>query len=142
MDLRTGIGYDVHRLEEGHRLVLGGIEIPCSKGLVGHSDADVLIHAICDALLGAAAEGDLGQHFPDTNPKFRGISSLTLLEAVQERITGRGFRIMNLDAVIIAQEPRLAAHIDPMRSKLSETLSQDMSLINIKAKTNEGLWSL
>ena len=142
MTFRTGIGFDVHRLEEGRRLVLGGVEIPHSKGLSGHSDADVLLHAISDALLGAAGEGDLGKHFPDSDQQFRGISSLRLLESVHELITKQGYSIVNMDAVLIAQEPRLSPYISQMRTILSKALSLDGNAVNIKVKSNEGLGAL
>ena len=139
MKISAGIGYDVHPLQEGRRLVLGGVEIPYEKGLSGHSDADVLIHAVCDALLGAAGEGDLGQHFPDTDPRYRDISSLHLLEQVLELIVRKGYRIMNLDTVVIAEQPRLSSFIPEIRSIMAKTLKLKDTDVNIKAKSNEGL---
>jgi 2-C-methyl-D-erythritol 2,4-cyclodiphosphate synthase len=136
---RVGIGYDLHRLVEGRRLVLGGIEIPFEKGLLGHSDSDVLTHAICDALLGAAALGDIGSHFPDTDPRFRGAASLDLLSAVVDLISGRGLTISNVDAIIIAERPKLAPHIQAMRERLADVLGVELNRVSIKAKTNEGL---
>lgn len=136
---RTGIGYDVHPLRSNHRLVLGGVDIPYKKGLVGYSDADVLLHAICDALLGAVSEGDLGQLFPDTDPRYRGISSLKLLEAVRDRVTAKGYQITHLDTILIAEEPRLNPHIPQMRVTIAECLGLREEAISIKAKTNERL---
>lgn len=137
--LRIGFGYDVHRLVSGRRLILGGIEIPCEKGLEGHSDADVLTHSIMDALLGAAGLGDIGRHFPDTGPQYRGISSLILLGEVRERLAGRGFEVQNVDSTIVAQAPRLSGYIDRMREMLADTLGIDYSRVNVKATTTEGL---
>jgi 2-C-methyl-D-erythritol 2,4-cyclodiphosphate synthase len=139
MKFSTGIGYDVHPLRSGRRLILGGIEIPYQKGLAGHSDADVLLHAICDALLGAVGEGDLGQHFPDTDPRYRDISSLKLLEAVRDRVTAKGYQVVHLDTVLIAEEPRLAPYIPQMRSAVAKCLGLTEAAVNIKAKTNEKL---
>jgi 2-C-methyl-D-erythritol 2,4-cyclodiphosphate synthase len=139
MSYRIGIGYDIHRLVEGRRLFIGGIEIPYIKGLLGYSDADVLIHAICDALLGAAAEGDIGEQFPDTDPKYYGISSRELLKAVDDLIKKKGFVINNIDTVIITQEPRLSPFKEQMRQKIAEILKLQEEAVNIKAKTNEGL---
>ncbi|HXG68348.1 MAG TPA: 2-C-methyl-D-erythritol 2,4-cyclodiphosphate synthase [Blastocatellia bacterium] len=136
---RIGFGYDIHRLVEGRRLVLGGVEIPFEKGLLGHSDSDVLTHAICDALLGAAALGDIGRHFPDTDPRYRGAPSLDLLAAVVELITGRGYAVVNVDAVVLAERPKLAPHIDAMRERLATVLRIDAGKVSVKAKTNEGL---
>jgi len=136
---RIGIGYDIHRLVEGRRLILGGVEIPFEKGLLGHSDSDVLTHAICDALLGAAALGDIGSHFPDTDPQFRGAASLDLLSKVAELISERGLTISNVDAIIIAERPKLAPHIQPMRERLADILGVELNRVSIKAKTNEGL---
>lgn len=137
--MRIGIGYDVHRLVEGRDLIIGGINIPHVKGLLGHSDADVLTHAIMDALLGAAALGDLGTHFPDTSEQYKDSDSLVLLERVKEMLSDLSFKIINIDAVIIAQEPKMKPHIPMMRKKLSQVLSLPLEDINIKATTEEGL---
>ncbi|HWC77680.1 MAG TPA: 2-C-methyl-D-erythritol 2,4-cyclodiphosphate synthase [Blastocatellia bacterium] len=136
---RVGTGYDIHRLVEGRKLILGGIEIPFERGLLGHSDSDVLTHAICDALLGAAGVGDIGTHFPDTDPRFSGASSLTLLAQVCEILEGRGFSIANIDATILAERPRLSSHIQSMRERLASVLKIDVDRVSIKAKTSEGL---
>ena len=137
--LRIGIGEDTHRLVEGRKLIIGGIEIPYSLGLLGHSDADVLTHAIIDALLGAAALGDIGRHFPDSDPQYKGISSMILLEKTIELIDSHGYRVSNIDAVIIAQEPKLAPFIDTMRKKIADVLNVGMEFIGIKATTPEHL---
>lgn len=137
--MRVGIGYDVHRLVENRALVLGGINIPYSLGLQGHSDADVLLHAISDALLGAAGLGDIGRHFPDTDPEYLGISSLVLLEKVREKIKGAGFSVHNVDAVIMAQQPKLAPYIKEMQLKIAQALQVRVEMINVKATTTEGL---
>lgn len=137
--IRTGIGFDVHRLDEGLPLWLGGIKIPHSKGLVGHSDADVLIHAICDALLGAAALGDIGKHFPDTDPAYKGIDSKLLLAHVGQLIKDKGYRISNIDSIVCAQKPKLAPHIDNMRTTLANILELDTDQLSIKATTTEKL---
>lgn len=137
--IRVGSGYDVHRLQEGRRLVLGGVEIPFEKGLLGHSDADVLIHAICDALLGAAAMGDLGKHFPDTANEYQDIDSRCLLEKVKLLLQSEGWTIINIDCTIIAQRPKVAAYIPTMRSNLAQTLTVDLNQISVKATTTEGL---
>lgn len=139
---RIGIGYDIHRLVEGRKLILGGVDIPFEKGLLGHSDSDVLTHAICDALLGAAALGDIGAHFPDTDLRFRGASSLDLLAHVIKLISDRGYAISNVDSTIIAERPKLAPHIPVMRERLAAIMKIDADRINIKAKTNEGLESI
>lgn len=139
MSYRIGIGYDIHCLIEGRKLFLGGVEIPYIKGLLGHSDGDVLIHAICDALLGALAEGDIGQHFPDTDPKYQGIFSLELLKTVLVLVKEKGFRVNNVDTVIIAQEPILSPFKKQIQENLSLALKLKMDCVNIKAKTNEGL---
>lgn len=139
MSIRVGFGYDVHRLVPGRKLILGGVEIPHEKGLEGHSDADVLAHSIMDALLGAAGMGDIGRHFPDTDPRYRGISSLVLLEKVREKLAGQGFAVQNVDSTIVAQAPRLAGHIDRMREMLAESLGVESSRVNVKATTTEGL---
>ena len=133
------MGYDVHRLVEGRKLILGGVEIPYEKGLLGHSDADVLLHAVMDALLGAAALGDIGKHFPDTDPAYRGISSLKLLSCVGELLEENCFFIENIDATIIAQAPKMRPHIDAMRENIAKTLGLDISQVNVKATTEEGL---
>lgn len=137
--MRIGMGYDVHRLVEGRELILGGVKISYEKGLLGHSDADVLLHAIMDALLGAAALGDIGKHFPDTDPEYEGISSVCLLEHVGKLIEGRLYVIGNIDATIIAQKPKMAPHIEKMRLNVAEALHIDIDQINIKATTEEGL---
>lgn len=137
--MRIGMGYDVHRLTEGRDLILGGVNIPYEKGLLGHSDADVLLHAIMDALLGAAALGDIGKHFPDTDPAYKGISSLKLLGHVGELLEKKGYAIGNIDATIIAQRPKMAPHIPAMRANVAEVLHIDEDQINIKATTEEGL---
>ena len=139
---RVGIGYDIHRLVEGRKLILGGVEIPFEKGLMGHSDSDVLAHAICDALLGASALGDIGTHFPDSEPQFAGASSLDLLGRVVELVRESGFRVANIDSVILAERPRLAPYIQTMRERLAAVLSIDVSQISVKAKTGEGLESV
>lgn len=137
--MRVGIGYDVHRLTEGRKLILGGVEIPYALGLLGHSDADVLLHAVMDALLGAAALGDIGKHFPDTDEKYRGISSLKLLAHVEELITGQGYYIENIDATIIAQKPKLRPYIGQMEENIAEALKIGKDQVNVKATTEEGL---
>lgn len=136
---RVGIGYDVHRLASGHRLILGGIEIPFQKGLVGWSDADVLVHAIIDALLGAAASGDIGTHFPPDDPTYKDISSIELLRRVRDMLQAQGWRIGNIDAITIAEEPKLSPFFDLMRHNIAQALLMDENCIGIKAKTNEGL---
>ena len=137
--MRIGIGYDVHRLAEEYRLILGGVEIPHSRGLVGHSDADVLVHAIMDALLGAAALGDIGQLFPDSDPAYRGISSLKLLMQVASRLQAGGYTIVNIDSTILAEEPKLMNYLPQMAENIAETLQISPNLIGIKATTSEGL---
>ena len=136
---RSGIGYDTHRLAEGRKLVLGGIEIPHSRGLEGHSDADVLAHAIADALLGAIGAGDIGQHFPNTNESIRGISSIAILKRVASLVAERKARIINVDATLIAEAPRIAPHTPAMRKKIAESIGVNESDVSIKATTNEGL---
>ena len=138
-DMRIGMGYDVHKLTEGRKLIIGGVEIPYEKGLLGHSDADVLLHAIMDALLGAAALGDIGRHFPDTDPAYKGISSLKLLEHVGALLEEHYFLIENIDATIIAQAPKMRPYIDTMRKNIADTLHIDLSQVNVKATTEEGL---
>ena len=137
--MRIGMGYDVHRLAEDRALIIGGVEIPYEKGLLGHSDADVLLHAVMDALLGAAAMGDIGKHFPDTDPAYKGISSLVLLEKVGELLRENGFIIENIDATIIAQAPKMRPYIDSMRENIARVLEVDISCVNVKATTEEGL---
>jgi 2-C-methyl-D-erythritol 2,4-cyclodiphosphate synthase len=139
MENRIGIGYDIHRLVESRKLFLGGIEIPYIKGLLGHSDADVLIHAICDALLGAVAGGDIGELFPDTDPKYQDISSAELLKKVAQEIISKGYSIVNIDTVVIAEEPNLSAFKKQIQKKLSEILNIKEDCVGIKAKTNEGI---
>jgi 2-C-methyl-D-erythritol 2,4-cyclodiphosphate synthase len=133
------MGYDVHKLVEDRKLILGGVEIPYEKGLLGHSDADVLLHAIMDALLGAAALGDIGKHFPDTDPKYKGISSIRLLEHVGQLLEERGYIIENIDATIIAQKPKMAPHIPQMKANIAKTLHLEEDQVNVKATTEEGL---
>lgn len=137
--MRIGMGFDYHRLIEGRKLILGGVEIPFSKGLAGHSDGDALTHALCDAVLGAAGLGDLGQHFPDTDPKWKGASSLDLLRQVVKLAGQKGTAVAQVDTVVIAQEPKLAPHFDRMREALSRALGVAPSQVNVKAKTTEGL---
>lgn len=137
--MRIGQGYDVHRLVEGRPLIIGGVTIPFEKGLDGHSDADVLLHAISDALLGAAAEGDIGKHFPDTDPAYKDADSLELLRKVGNILTEKRYIIENIDATIIAQAPKMRPHIDEMRAKIAGALDIDSSQVNVKATTEEGL---
>ncbi len=137
--MRIGMGYDVHKLVEGRNLILGGVEIPYEKGLLGHSDADVLLHAIMDALLGAAALGDIGKHFPDTDPAYKGISSIRLLEHVADLLEEHQFLIENIDATIIAQRPKMRPYIDTMRENIAKALKIEADQINVKATTEEGL---
>ena len=138
--IRVGMGYDVHKLTEGRDLILGGVNIPWEKGLLGHSDADVLIHAIMDALLGAAALGDIGKHFPDTDPAYKGISSVKLLVHVAGLLKENGYAVGNIDATIIAQKPKMAPHIPEMRENIAKALGIEISQLNIKATTEEGPW--
>lgn len=137
--MRVGMGYDVHKLVEGRRLILGGVEIPYEKGLLGHSDADVLVHAIMDALLGAAALGDIGKHFPDTDPAYEGADSMRLLEEVRKLLDANNYVIGNVDATVIAQRPKLAPYIETMRENIAARLQIDKNQVNIKATTEEGL---
>ncbi len=137
--MRVGQGYDVHQLVAGRKLVIGGVEIPCEKGLLGHSDADVLLHAICDALLGAAAMGDIGKHFPDGDVRYKGIDSRTLLRQVGALLGGRGYGVGNIDATIIAQAPRMAPHIPQMVQNIAADLGLDRDQVNVKATTTEKL---
>lgn len=139
VSMRIGMGYDVHRLVEGRDLIIGGVKIPYEKGLLGHSDADVLLHAIMDALLGAAALGDIGKHFPDTDPTYKGISSIKLLEKVGELLEENHVFIENIDATIIAQAPKMRPHIDTMRENIAKALVIDVGQVNVKATTEEGL---
>lgn len=137
--MRIGFGYDVHRLVKGRKLILGGVEIPFSKGLLGHSDADVLLHAVCDAILGALAEGDIGRHFPNTDPQYKDISSLKLLAEVSGLLKQKGYTVCNIDSTLIAQKPRLAEHIPAMIDNIARTLACSALQINVKATTSEGL---
>ena len=137
--MRIGHGYDVHKLVEGRDLILGGVKIPYEKGLLGHSDADVLLHAVSDALLGAAALGDIGKHFPDTDPQYKGADSLELLRIVGEKIKEAGYKVCNIDVTMIAQRPKLAPHIPTMRENIARVLSLDVSQVNVKATTEEHL---
>jgi 2-C-methyl-D-erythritol 2,4-cyclodiphosphate synthase len=138
-NLRVGIGYDVHPLVPGRKLILGGTEIPFSKGLEGWSDADALTHAVMDALLGAAALGDIGQHFPSGEPEYEGISSIVLLEQVVEKLEERDYKVVNIDATVVAEKPRLREYIDDMRHNLSHVLGLDMDRVSVKASTNNGV---
>jgi len=140
--MRIGIGYDVHRLVKGRKLILGGTEIPYAKGLLGHSDADVLIHAVCDALLGAAGLGDIGGYFPDTDPDLESISSLTLLGKVLELLRANGFSIVNIDTTLIAESPKLQPYLESMRNNIAGVLDFDPQSLNIKATTTEGLGTI
>jgi len=137
--MRVGIGYDVHPLVEGKKLFLGGIEIPYSKGLLGHSDGDVLIHAICDAILGAISEGDIGVHFPDSGEIIRGINSIKILSYVMELVKKKGFKVVNIDAVIAAEEPKIHPHRELIRKNIAKILNVDIDMVGIKGKTKEGL---
>ncbi|MBI1921433.1 MAG: 2-C-methyl-D-erythritol 2,4-cyclodiphosphate synthase [Geobacter sp.] len=137
--MRIGHGYDVHRLVEGRKLIIGGVDIPYEKGLLGHSDADVLLHAISDAILGAIAEGDIGRHFPDTDPCYKGADSVKLLTHVMALADGKGYRVGNVDATIIAQRPKMAPHIAQMRENIAQALDCDVDRINVKATTTEEL---
>ncbi|MCM1282539.1 MAG: 2-C-methyl-D-erythritol 2,4-cyclodiphosphate synthase [Muribaculaceae bacterium] len=137
--MRVGMGYDVHRLTEGRRLVLGGVEVPHTLGLLGHSDADVLVHAIMDALLGAAALGDIGKHFPDDDPAYEGISSIRLLERVRDLVAEEGYVVENVDATIIAQKPKLRPYMEAMEKNIAQALEIAEDQVNLKATTEEGL---
>lgn len=137
--MRIGHGYDVHRLVEGRNLILGGVKIPHSVGLLGHSDADVLLHAVSDALLGAAGLGDIGKHFPDTDPQYKGADSLMLLQIVGRKVAQAGYRISNIDVTMIAQAPKLRPHIETMERNIAAALELDVSRINVKATTEERL---
>lgn len=140
--MKVGYGYDIHKLTSGRKLIIGGVEIPYSKGLLGHTDADVLTHAIIDALLGAAGLGDIGQHFPDTDLKWKGANSLSLLEAVFLSLKNQGYKLVNIDSTIVIEEPKLANHTEDMKYKLSKVMGVKENQINIKVKTNEGLDSV
>ena len=137
--IRVGLGYDVHKLVEGRKLILGGVDIPYEKGLLGHSDADVLLHAITDALFGAAALGDIGSHFPDTDPRYKGADSLKLLEVCGTELREYGWKIGNIDAVIVAQRPKLLPYVPQMRENIARVLGIDISQVSVKGKTEEGL---
>ncbi|MES0445157.1 MAG: 2-C-methyl-D-erythritol 2,4-cyclodiphosphate synthase [Desulfobacterales bacterium] len=137
--MRIGMGYDVHRLVEGRKLVLGGVTIPFEKGLLGHSDADVLVHAVCDALLGAAGLGDIGLHFPDTDSEYKDVASIKILAKTYELISAKGFSIMNLDSTIFADAPKLSPYRDAMQKNISRTIEIEQDRVNVKATTFEGL---
>ena len=137
--MRVGLGYDVHKLVEGRKLIIGGVDIPYERGLLGHSDADVLIHAVMDSILGALALGDIGKHFPDTDEKYKGADSMKLLEFVYNLINEKGYNIGNIDCTIIAQSPKMAPHIQNMRENIAKTLNTSIENINVKATTEEGL---
>ncbi len=140
--IRCGIGYDAHRLVEGRKLILGGVEIPFERGLDGHSDADVLLHAIADALLGAMGQGDIGKHFPNDDETIRGISSLEILSKVRTLLAGKNARTINIDATVVAEAPKLQPYIEEMRAKIAKVITCEVDRINIKATTNEGLGAL
>ena len=140
--MRTGIGFDTHRLVDNRKLILGGVEIAHPQGLLGHSDADVLTHAIMDALLGAIADGDIGQHFPDSDPQWAGADSLLLLKAVTERLRSKGWRIGNIDATVLAERPKLMPHIPAMREQLAQAMAIDVDAVSVKATTVEGLGAI
>jgi 2-C-methyl-D-erythritol 2,4-cyclodiphosphate synthase len=137
--MRIGIGFDVHRLTDGRRLVLGGIEVPFKKGLLGHSDGDVLLHAISDAILGALSEGDIGAHFPDTDRNTEGMDSTVILGRVCAIARGRGYRVVNVDSVVVAQEPKIAPYREAMKERIAEVLSINAGMVGLKGKTTEGL---
>ena len=137
--MRIGIGYDVHRLVEDRKLILGGVEIPYEKGLLGHSDADVLVHAVMDALLGAAALGDIGQHFPDNDPQYKGISSILLLEKVGQLLNEKGYRVVNVDSIVIAQNPKLLPYRPQMAENMAQALGIPVDCVSVKATTEEGM---
>ena len=137
--MRIGHGYDVHRFEEGRKLILGGVELDFALGLLGHSDADVLLHAVCDALLGAAGLGDIGRHFPDTDPQYKGADSLKLLQIVGEKIAAKGYRVSNIDITVLAQKPKLKDYISRMEENIARVLDLDRCRVNVKATTEEGL---
>ena len=137
--MRIGIGYDIHPLGPERKLILGGMEIPHTQGLIGHSDADALIHSVCDALLGAMSEGDLGKHYPSSDPRYKDISSVVLLEEIATMLSRKRYRLVNLDTVIIAQAPRLSPFLDAMRSRMAEVLKVPLDCVNVKVKSGEGL---
>ena len=137
--MRIGNGYDVHRLVEGRKLILGGVEIDYPRGLLGHSDADVLLHAIIDAMLGAAALGDIGRHFPDTDQSIKGIDSGVMLRRVNQLLASKNYRVVNVDSIVVAQRPKLAPHIQSMRERIAELLELEVDRVSVKAKTEEGL---
>jgi len=139
---RFGFGYDIHRFSRDRKLILGGVQIPSELGLLGHSDADVLLHAICDALLGAAALGDIGQHFPDTDPRFKGASSLSFLAATRELLVAAGYHVVNIDSTLVLQSPKIAPHVPAMRQQIANALNLGVDQVSVKATTNEGLGSL
>lgn len=139
MLFRIGTGYDSHRFEKGRKLILGGVEIPYESGLRGHSDADALLHAITDALFGSVADGDIGSHYPDTDPRYKGADSSLLLAGAAERVAELGYTISNIDATVIAQAPKLRPHIGAMRARIAEILGIDVSSVSVKGKTNEGM---
>ena len=137
--IRVGCGYDVHPLGAGRKLILGGVDVPHSKGLLGHSDSDVLVHAVCDALLGAMGEGDLGRHYPSSDQKYKGISSLKLLEDVMGKLAKKGYRVVNVDTIIVAQAPRLSAFLAAMQQQMAQVMGIEPDLVNVKVKSGEGL---
>ena len=139
---RFGFGYDIHRFAPGRRLMLGGVQVPSEFGLLGHSDADVLLHAICDALLGAAALGDIGQHFPDTDPRFKGSSSLKFLQATRALLDGAGYRVVNVDSTLVLEAPKIGPYVAAMRQQIANALEIGLDQVSIKATTNEGLGAL
>ena len=140
--VRFGFGYDIHRFAPNRKLVLGGVQIPSDLGLLGHSDADVLLHAICDALLGAGALGDIGQHFPDTDPRFKGASSLSFLVSTRELLIAGGYRIVNVDSTVVLQSPKIAPYVPAMRREIADALKLGVAQVSVKATTNEGLGAL
>ncbi len=140
--MRAGLGYDVHRLVEGRKLMLGGVEIPFEKGLLGHSDADVLLHALCDAMLGAAGLGDIGMHFPDTDSRYKDISSLVLLESTRAMVRKTGYRVVNIDATVFAQAPKIAPYRIAIQKSIASALRIEIDAVNIKATTTEGLGTI
>lgn len=139
MDIRVGHGYDVHRFQQGRKCIVGGVDIPCEVGLLGHSDADVLLHAVADSLLGAAALGDIGKHFPDTDERFSGANSLELLRETVRLVGGAGYRVGNIDATVIAQAPKMAPYIDEMRRNIADACEVDINSVSVKATTEEKL---
>lgn len=140
--IRFGFGYDIHRFAPGRRLMLGGVHIPSEFGLLGHSDADVLLHAICDALLGAAALGDIGKHFPDTDPRFKGASSLSFLTATRDLLNAAGYQVVNIDSTLVLEAPKIAPHVAAMRQGIANALRVNADQVSVKATTNEGLGAL